>query len=106
MFDWRGERRTGLINSDSEPCSFTNSFLYYDFSEHGIKNKTITTLGGLYNCFYVLQTITRTEYERWAREHLEAESSLEDREEKLLNSAMKIEVDLELLGATGKIVLL
>ena len=82
-------------------------FLYYDFfwTWHQ-KQKTITILGGLYNCFYVLQTITRTEYERWAREHLEAESSLEDREEKLLNSAMKIEVDLELLGATGKIVLL
>lgn len=52
---------------------------------------------------YYLQTIPKADYEKWAKAHLEAESSLEDREEKLMDSACRIESELELLGATGMI---
>ncbi|XP_052793308.1 phospholipid-transporting ATPase VB-like isoform X2 [Mya arenaria] len=56
---------------------------------------------GLRTLCMAKKTITRADYERWAADHLTAESSLEDREEKLLASACRIEEDLELLGATG-----
>ena len=47
------------------------------------------------------QTISKAEYTKWQQEHLEAETSMEDRERKLMDSACRMECNLELLGATG-----
>uniref|UniRef100_A0A8C4VFH9 Phospholipid-transporting ATPase n=1 Tax=Gopherus evgoodei TaxID=1825980 RepID=A0A8C4VFH9_9SAUR len=41
------------------------------------------------------------EYASWLKSHLEAESSVENREELLFQSALRIETNLHLLGATG-----
>ena len=48
-----------------------------------------------------LQTISKPDYNKWVREHLAAETSMEARDVKLMESACRIESDLELLGATG-----
>ncbi|KAL4230408.1 putative phospholipid-transporting ATPase VB [Mactra antiquata] len=56
---------------------------------------------GLRTLCMARKTIPKSEYEKWFKQHLEAESSIENREEKLLDSACRMECDLELLGATG-----
>lgn len=56
---------------------------------------------GLRTLCMARRALSKVEYELWRKQHLEAESSLDDREEKLLESACRIESDLELLGATG-----
>ncbi|XP_053399263.1 phospholipid-transporting ATPase VA-like isoform X2 [Mercenaria mercenaria] len=56
---------------------------------------------GLRTLCMAKKTISKADYEKWAKRHLEAESALDDREEKLLASACSIESELELLGATG-----
>ncbi|KAB7494597.1 putative phospholipid-transporting ATPase VD [Armadillidium nasatum] len=45
--------------------------------------------------------ISDTEYEEWALIHKEAENTLANREVKLLESYNKIEINMQLLGATG-----
>ena len=49
----------------------------------------------------LFQTISKSDYNKWLREHIQAESAMEDRDEKLMDSACRIENDLDLLGATG-----
>uniref|UniRef100_A0A8C8M6N2 Phospholipid-transporting ATPase n=1 Tax=Oncorhynchus tshawytscha TaxID=74940 RepID=A0A8C8M6N2_ONCTS len=44
---------------------------------------------------------TSTEYEIWLKRHAFAETSIENREELLLESAQRLETNLTLLGATG-----
>uniref|UniRef100_A0A674CBW9 Phospholipid-transporting ATPase n=1 Tax=Salmo trutta TaxID=8032 RepID=A0A674CBW9_SALTR len=44
---------------------------------------------------------TSTEYEVWLKRHAFAETSIENREELLLESAQRLETNLTLLGATG-----
>ncbi|XP_052278161.1 phospholipid-transporting ATPase VA-like isoform X2 [Dreissena polymorpha] len=56
---------------------------------------------GLRTLCMAKKTISHSEYTTWSAAHLAAESSLEEREEKLYESACKIEDNLELLGATG-----
>ncbi|KAJ7326638.1 hypothetical protein JRQ81_016397 [Phrynocephalus forsythii] len=56
---------------------------------------------GLRTLCIAMKVISNEEYEEWLKGHLEAESSIESREEMLLASAERLENNLTLLGATG-----
>ncbi|XP_036909700.1 phospholipid-transporting ATPase VA isoform X3 [Sturnira hondurensis] len=56
---------------------------------------------GLRTLCIAKRVLSQEEYACWLKGHLEAESSVENREELLFQSAIRLETDLHLLGATG-----
>ncbi|KAG8516532.1 putative phospholipid-transporting ATPase VD [Galemys pyrenaicus] len=56
---------------------------------------------GLRTLCIAKKVMSDTEYEEWLRDHFLAETSIDNREELLLESAMRLENKLTLLGATG-----
>lgn len=46
----------------------------------------------------MFQVLSKEEYACWLRRHLEAETSIQGREELLFESALRLETDLHLLG--------
>ncbi|XP_054550775.1 phospholipid-transporting ATPase VA isoform X2 [Talpa occidentalis] len=56
---------------------------------------------GLRTLCIAKRVLSKEEYACWLRNHLEAESSLDNREELLFQSAIRLETNLHLLGATG-----
>lgn len=48
--------------------------------------------------FLLPQVLSKEEYACWLKSHIEAESSIDNREELLFQSAVRIETDLHLLG--------
>ncbi|NXQ85276.1 AT10A ATPase, partial [Nyctibius grandis] len=56
---------------------------------------------GLRTLCIAKRVLRKEEYACWLKSHLEAESSIENREELLFQSALRIEKNLHLLGATG-----
>ncbi|XP_046892740.1 phospholipid-transporting ATPase VA [Hypomesus transpacificus] len=56
---------------------------------------------GLRTLCIAKKTLTKEEYAAWLRRHLEAETALQGREELLFDSALRLETNLHLLGATG-----
>nr|XP_036872361.1 probable phospholipid-transporting ATPase VA isoform X3 [Manis javanica] len=56
---------------------------------------------GLRTLCIAKRVLSKEEYACWLQSHLEAESSLENREELLFQSAIRLETNLHLLGATG-----
>ncbi|XP_069747994.1 phospholipid-transporting ATPase VA isoform X1 [Narcine bancroftii] len=71
-----------------------------------IRNKTQNYLNryatdGLRTLCIAKRVLRKKEYARWLENRLEAESSVENREELLFQSAVSLETDLQLLGATG-----
>ncbi|XP_054438112.1 phospholipid-transporting ATPase VD [Pteronotus mesoamericanus] len=56
---------------------------------------------GLRTLCIAKKVMSDTEYAEWLRNHFLAETSIDNREELLLESAMKLENQLTLLGATG-----
>ncbi|XP_041054592.1 phospholipid-transporting ATPase VA [Carcharodon carcharias] len=71
-----------------------------------IRNKTQNYLNqyatdGLRTLCIAKRVLRKEEYARWLENHLEAESSVESRDELLFQSAVQLETDLQLLGATG-----
>ncbi|KAM6438904.1 phospholipid-transporting ATPase VA [Rhynochetos jubatus] len=58
-------------------------------------------VNGLRTLCIAKRVLSKEEYACWLKSHLEAESSIENREELLFQSALRIEKNLHLLGATG-----
>ncbi|KAM7048423.1 phospholipid-transporting ATPase VA isoform 1-T1 [Molossus nigricans] len=56
---------------------------------------------GLRTLCIAKRVLSQEEYACWAQSHLEAESSVDRREELLFQSATRLETNLHLLGATG-----
>ncbi|KAK3575524.1 hypothetical protein QTP86_029287 [Hemibagrus guttatus] len=56
---------------------------------------------GLRTLCIAKKVLSKEEYACWLRRHLEAETSIQGREELLFESALRLETDLHLLGATG-----
>ncbi|KAK2112675.1 putative phospholipid-transporting ATPase VA, partial [Saguinus oedipus] len=56
---------------------------------------------GLRTLCIAKRVLSKEEYACWLQRHLEAESSLDNREELLFQSAIRLETNLHLLGATG-----
>ncbi|XP_037688749.1 probable phospholipid-transporting ATPase VA isoform X2 [Choloepus didactylus] len=56
---------------------------------------------GLRTLCIAKRVLSKEEYACWLQGHLEAESSLDNREELLFQSAIRLETNLHLLGATG-----
>ncbi|KAM9842024.1 phospholipid-transporting ATPase VD [Aulostomus maculatus] len=56
---------------------------------------------GLRTLCIAKKVLEEEEYEAWMKRHLLAESSIENREELLLDSAQRLETNLTLLGTTG-----
>ncbi|XP_072269048.1 phospholipid-transporting ATPase VA isoform X2 [Pyxicephalus adspersus] len=56
---------------------------------------------GLRTLCIAKRILSKEEYSCWLKFHLQAESSLENREELLFQSAVRLETNLHLLGATG-----
>ncbi|XP_004693007.1 PREDICTED: probable phospholipid-transporting ATPase VA [Condylura cristata] len=56
---------------------------------------------GLRTLCIAKRVLSKEEYAYWLQSHLEAESSLDNREELLFQSAIRLETNLQLLGATG-----
>nr|XP_033801980.1 probable phospholipid-transporting ATPase VD [Geotrypetes seraphini]XP_033801990.1 probable phospholipid-transporting ATPase VD [Geotrypetes seraphini] len=57
--------------------------------------------GGLRTLCIAKKVMNETEYAEWLNSHFLAETSIDNREELLLASAMRLETGLTLLGATG-----
>ncbi|XP_053311144.1 phospholipid-transporting ATPase VA [Spea bombifrons] len=58
-------------------------------------------IDGLRTLCIAKRVLGKEEYACWLKFHLQAESSLENREELLFQSAVRLETNLHLLGATG-----
>uniref|UniRef100_A0A665VSN8 Phospholipid-transporting ATPase n=1 Tax=Echeneis naucrates TaxID=173247 RepID=A0A665VSN8_ECHNA len=56
---------------------------------------------GLRTLCIAKKTLSKDEYACWLQRHLEAETAIQGREELLFESALRLETDLHLLGATG-----
>ncbi|XP_014837248.1 PREDICTED: probable phospholipid-transporting ATPase VA [Poecilia mexicana] len=56
---------------------------------------------GLRTLCIAKKTLSKEEYARWLQRHLEAETAIQGREELLFESALRLETNLHLLGATG-----
>ncbi|XP_075861002.1 phospholipid-transporting ATPase VA isoform X2 [Microcebus murinus] len=56
---------------------------------------------GLRTLCIAKRVLSKEEYACWLQSHLEAESSVDNREELLFQSAIRLETNLHLLGATG-----
>ncbi|KAL7983788.1 hypothetical protein Chor_000664, partial [Crotalus horridus] len=56
---------------------------------------------GLRTLCIAKKVLSNEDYSCWLKSHIEAESSIENREELLFQSASRIETNLHLLGATG-----
>ncbi|XP_060723352.1 phospholipid-transporting ATPase VA [Tachysurus vachellii] len=56
---------------------------------------------GLRTLCIAKKVLSKEEYACWLRRHLEAETAIQGREELLFESALRLETDLHLLGATG-----
>uniref|UniRef100_A0A8C5KXR8 Phospholipid-transporting ATPase n=1 Tax=Jaculus jaculus TaxID=51337 RepID=A0A8C5KXR8_JACJA len=56
---------------------------------------------GLRTLCIAKRVLSKEEYACWLQRHLEAESSVDNREELLFQSALRLETNLHLLGATG-----
>ncbi|KAJ7993373.1 hypothetical protein DPEC_G00271740 [Dallia pectoralis] len=56
---------------------------------------------GLRTLCIAKKVMTKEEYAVWLRRHLEAETAIQGREELLFESALRLETNLHLLGATG-----
>ncbi|KAI5109536.1 putative phospholipid-transporting ATPase VA, partial [Silurus meridionalis] len=56
---------------------------------------------GLRTLCIAKKVLSKEEYGCWLRRHLEAETAIQGREELLFESALRLETDLHLLGATG-----
>ncbi|XP_068124255.1 phospholipid-transporting ATPase VA [Hyperolius riggenbachi] len=87
----------------AEPCSKDNSMATY---QRKIQAKTQNYLNcyavdGLRTLCIAKRVLNKEEYSCWLKFHLQAESSLENREELLFQSAVRLETNLHLLGATG-----
>ncbi|NWX37371.1 AT10A ATPase, partial [Notiomystis cincta] len=71
-----------------------------------IRSKTqnylnLYAVDGLRTLCIAKRVLSKEEYGCWLKTHLEAESSIENREELLFQSALRIEKNLHLLGVTG-----
>uniref|UniRef100_A0A668A0Z2 Phospholipid-transporting ATPase n=1 Tax=Myripristis murdjan TaxID=586833 RepID=A0A668A0Z2_9TELE len=56
---------------------------------------------GLRTLCIAKKILTKEEYACWLQRHLEAETAIQGREELLFESALRLETNLQLLGATG-----
>ncbi|XP_061593832.1 phospholipid-transporting ATPase VA [Cololabis saira] len=56
---------------------------------------------GLRTLCIAKKVLSKDEYARWVQHHLEAETAIQRREELLFESALRLETNLQLLGATG-----
>ncbi|RVE74070.1 hypothetical protein OJAV_G00037470 [Oryzias javanicus] len=56
---------------------------------------------GLRTLCIAKKVLSKEEYARWLQHHLEAETAIQRREELLFESALRLETNLQLLGATG-----
>uniref|UniRef100_A0A8C9UI21 Phospholipid-transporting ATPase n=1 Tax=Serinus canaria TaxID=9135 RepID=A0A8C9UI21_SERCA len=71
-----------------------------------IRSKTqnylnLYAVDGLRTLCIAKRVLSKEEYGCWLKTHLEAESSIENREELLFQSALRLEKNLHLLGVTG-----
>ncbi|XP_035380673.1 probable phospholipid-transporting ATPase VA isoform X1 [Electrophorus electricus] len=58
-------------------------------------------MDGLRTLCIAKRVLSKEQYASWLRRHLEAETAIQGREELLFESALRLETDLHLLGATG-----
>ncbi|XP_051840611.1 phospholipid-transporting ATPase VA [Antechinus flavipes] len=85
------------------PCSADDSRGKH---QKKIQSKTqnylnLYAVDGLRTLCIAKKVLSKEEYACWLQSHLEAESSLENRDELLFQSAIRLETNLHLLGATG-----
>ncbi|KAJ6667504.1 hypothetical protein lerEdw1_016625 [Lerista edwardsae] len=85
------------------PCSSDDP---RDKHQKKIRSKTQNFLNlyaadGLRTLCIAKKVLSKEEYACWLKSHLEADSSIDNREELLFQSAVRIETNLHLLGATG-----
>lgn len=75
--------------------------IYSHIREQTQKHLDSYARDGLRTLCIAKKVLEEEEYEAWLKRHLLAESSIENREELLLESAQRLETDLTLLGTTG-----
>ncbi|XP_054829009.1 LOW QUALITY PROTEIN: phospholipid-transporting ATPase VA [Eublepharis macularius] len=85
------------------PCSSDDP---RDKHQKKIRSKTQNFLNlyasdGLRTLCIAKKVLSKENYACWLKSHIEAESSIDNREELLFQSATRLETDLHLLGATG-----
>ncbi|MBZ3870839.1 putative phospholipid-transporting ATPase VA [Sciurus carolinensis] len=74
--------------------------------QNKIRSKTqnylnLYAMEGLRTLCIAKRVLSKEEYACWLQSHLEAESAVDNREELLFQSAIRLETNLHLLGATG-----
>uniref|UniRef100_A0A8C6DXK7 Phospholipid-transporting ATPase n=1 Tax=Moschus moschiferus TaxID=68415 RepID=A0A8C6DXK7_MOSMO len=94
--------------ADSAVMDLLLSQLDPDGAEHQMKIRSKTqnylnlyAVEGLRTLCIAKRVLSKEEYACWLQSHLEAESALDNREELLFQSAIHLETNLHLLGATG-----
>lgn len=65
------------------------------------KHLTNYALRGLRTLCMAKRVLSEQEYQAWLQSHKDAESAMDDRDRLIMDSACRIETNLELLGATG-----
>ncbi|XP_064412976.1 phospholipid-transporting ATPase VA [Latimeria chalumnae] len=86
-----------------QPCSMDDQMGRH---QRKLQNRTQNYLNqyaadGLRTLCIAKRVLSKEEYACWLKYHLEAESSIGNREELLFRSALRLEKNLHLLGATG-----
>ncbi|XP_056411878.1 phospholipid-transporting ATPase VA isoform X3 [Hyla sarda] len=86
-----------------EPSSKESSVGKYQRRIHAKTENYLNcyAVDGLRTLCIAKRVLSKEEYACWLKFHLQAESSLENREELLFQSAVRLETNLHLLGATG-----
>ncbi|XP_028252087.1 phospholipid-transporting ATPase VD isoform X2 [Parambassis ranga] len=75
--------------------------IYSQIREQTQKHLDAYAREGLRTLCFAKKVLKEEEYDMWLMSHLLAESSIENREELLLESAQRLETNLTLLGTTG-----
>ncbi|XP_012939199.2 probable phospholipid-transporting ATPase VA, partial [Aplysia californica] len=95
-----------IKGADSAILEILHSRYESDEDDKRVKTMTLEHLNsyamkGLRTLCMGKRELDAATYERWAVEHRKAESSMNNRDELILESCLAIEKDIELLGATG-----
>ncbi|XP_034035114.1 probable phospholipid-transporting ATPase VA [Thalassophryne amazonica] len=93
------------------PCAMRRSWRSSKCNSKGKRQKKIVyktqnylnryAADGLRTLCIAKKILSKEEYACWVQHHLEAETAIQGREELLFESALRLETNLQLLGATG-----
>uniref|UniRef100_A0A3B4T598 Phospholipid-transporting ATPase n=1 Tax=Seriola dumerili TaxID=41447 RepID=A0A3B4T598_SERDU len=104
-FDSTRKRMSVVVRhplTDQITVMFNLDFLFFKKIIYRTQNYlNLYAADGLRTLCIAKKTLSKDEYACWLQRHLEAETAIQGREELLFESALRLETNLQLLGATG-----